>query len=80
MRYAHAALALAVLLLPSLSLSAQDKREPKRATYKVEFNLREGAQAAASAGLRYTMILEGKGHGTFHIGNRVPCLNPIATD
>jgi hypothetical protein len=72
MKFAHAALASAMLLLPSLPVSAQDKKEPDRATYKVEFNLRDGAQSGATSGRHYTMILEGQGRGTFHIGNRVP--------
>ncbi|MGP8247034.1 MAG: hypothetical protein ACLQVN_21265 [Bryobacteraceae bacterium] len=72
MRYAHAVLASAMLLLPSLPLFAQDKKPPDRATYKVEFDLRDGGQAAAGAGRHYSMILEGEARGTFRVGNRVP--------
>jgi hypothetical protein len=70
MKFASAALASVMPLLLSMPVSAQDKKEPEPATYKVEFNLRDGAQPGAAR--RYTMILEGKSRGTFRVGNRVP--------
>jgi hypothetical protein len=72
MKYVRAALASAMLVLPLLSVSAQDRNGAEPTTYKVEFNLRDGAQSGASAGRRYAMVLAAKGHGTFRIGNRVP--------
>jgi hypothetical protein len=75
MKFARAAMASAMLPLLSLSLSAQDKKEPNRGTYKVEFNLRDASQPGAGAGRHYSMVLEDQAHGSFRIGNRVPVAN-----
>jgi hypothetical protein len=38
----------------------------------VEFNIRDGSEAAAKSGRRYTMLVDTNGHGTFQIGDKVP--------
>jgi hypothetical protein len=60
---------LAVAVLPA---AAQDRRDPVTATYKVEFRIRDGSDAAAKNGRRYTMWIDNQGKGTFHVGERIP--------
>lgn len=68
-----AALGLVILLAAALPVSAQEpKVPPDIAVYKVEFHLRDGNDAAAKAGRRYTMLVNTTGKGTFRVGNRVP--------
>jgi hypothetical protein len=38
----------------------------------VEFNIRDGSEAAAKSGRRYAMLIAANGKGTFRVGNRVP--------
>jgi hypothetical protein len=67
------ALGWTILLVPTLLVSAQEtKISPEIVVYKVEFNLRDGNDAAAKAGRRYTMLVDTTGKGTFRVGNRVP--------
>jgi general secretion pathway protein D len=50
--------------------AAQDNLPP--AVYKVEFRIRDGSDAAARNGRRYTMLLDDGFKGTLKIGERVP--------
>jgi len=59
---------LAVAVLPSL---AQD-RNPLATTYKVEFHIRDGSDASAKGGRRYTIWIDALGQGSFHLDDRVP--------
>jgi hypothetical protein len=66
-----AILALVGLLAPVLPAHAQEKAgEP--AVYKVEFTIRDGSQAAAQAGRRYTMLVGANEKGYFNVGDKVP--------
>lgn len=68
-----AALIFASLLASTLPVRAQEKKDPVTAgVYRVEFNIRDGSEAAAKAGRRYAMLIEANGQGTFRVGNRVP--------
>jgi len=60
---------LATTALPAM---AQEKRDTVTATYKVEYRIRDGSDAAAKNGRRYTMWIDNQGKGTFHVGQRVP--------
>ena len=59
---------MAAVLWPA---AAQDKNAPVD-VYKVEYRIRDGSDAAARTGRRYTMLLDTTGRGTFKIGDRVP--------
>jgi hypothetical protein len=66
-----AILVLASLLAPILPVHAQEKTaEPTM--YKVEFAIRDGGQAAAQTGRRYTMVVSANEKGIFRIGEKVP--------
>jgi hypothetical protein len=66
-------LIFASLLASMVSVRAQEKKESVTpAVYRVEFNIRDGSEAAAKAGRRYAMLIESNGKGTFRTGNRVP--------
>jgi len=66
-----AILALVSLLAPILPVHAQEKTaEPT--VYKVEFAIRDGSQAAAQAGRRYTMLVGANEKGIFRVGEKVP--------
>jgi hypothetical protein len=66
-----AILALVSLLAPTFPADAQEKTaEP--AVYKVEFAIRDGSQAAAQTGRRYTMVVSASEKGIFRIGEKVP--------
>jgi hypothetical protein len=68
-----APLIFASLLASALPVGAQEKKESATpAVYRVEFNIRDGSEAAAKAGRRYAMLIEANGKGTFRVGNRVP--------
>jgi len=54
------------------SAPAQERRDSSGATYKVEFRVRDGSDAAAKNGRRYTIWIDGGSRGSFHIGERVP--------
>ena len=61
-------------LLPVLPpVQAQDKKESAEpAVYKVEFNIRDGSDAAAKSGRRYSMLVDASGKGRFQVGDKVP--------
>jgi hypothetical protein len=66
-----AILALASLLAPILPVHAQEKAaEP--AVYKVEFAIRDGSQAAAQTGRRYSMLVGANEKGFFNVGDKLP--------
>lgn len=66
-------LASALLATAVLPVRAQEKKDAAlTATYKVEFRIRDGSDAAARDGRRYTMLIDTTGQGTFHVGDRVP--------
>jgi hypothetical protein len=68
-----APLILASLLASTVSLRAQEKKESVTpGVYRVEFNIRDGSEAAAKSGRRYAMLIAANGKGTFRVGNRVP--------
>lgn len=68
MLFAPALLVAAVLPAP-----AQDRKDVTlSATYKVEYRIRDGSDAAAKNGRRYTIWIDDKGNGTFRLGERVP--------
>jgi hypothetical protein len=56
-----------LLLIPFLPAAAQSG-----AVYKVEYRIHDGSDAAAKVGRRYTILIDSAGHGTFHVGDRVP--------
>jgi hypothetical protein len=68
----HSLPVFALLLIPSLPILAQEKKEADSEVFKVEFNIHDGADAAARAGRRYTMLIEANAKGTFRVGNKVP--------
>lgn len=64
---------VAGLLVSALPGSSQEKKESDGAKiYKVEFNIRDGSDAAAKTGRRYTMLVETGSKGTFRAGDKVP--------
>ncbi len=66
-------LVLATLLSLTLTAQAQDKKDGADATvYKLEFNIHDGADAAAKAGRRYALLIDANGKGTLRSGNKVP--------
>ncbi|MGC9969132.1 MAG: hypothetical protein ABSE56_00950 [Bryobacteraceae bacterium] len=68
-----APLIFASLLASTVSLRAQEKKESVTpGVYRVEFNIRDGSEAAAKVGRRYAMLIAANGKGTFRVGNRVP--------
>jgi hypothetical protein len=64
------ALLAAALLLPALTVHAQNQSP----TYKVDFNIRDGADTAAAskASRHYTLLVEPGRKSLFKVGNRVP--------
>jgi hypothetical protein len=64
---------LATLLAPVMPGHAQEKKESVEPTvYKVEFTIRDGSDAAAKAGRRYTMFVDTNGKSAFQVGDKVP--------
>lgn len=64
---------LATLLMPALSVSGQElRRGPDANVYRVEFNIRDGSDAAARNGRRYALMVTPDQKGTFHVGQKVP--------
>jgi general secretion pathway protein D len=51
---------------------AQEKNNAPIASYKVEYRIRDGSDAASKNGRRYTMLMDTSGRGTFKVGERVP--------
>jgi hypothetical protein len=68
MRITGLALA-AALLLPVGAMYAQDVRETP--VYKVEFTLRDSADAGAKNGRKYTLLVNTSHKATMRVGNRV---------
>ena len=66
-----AACLLPVLVLAGVRPAAAQDNLPL-AVYKVEFRIRDGSDAAARNGRRYTMLLDDGSKGTLKIGERVP--------
>jgi hypothetical protein len=58
-------------LSAALPMAAQDSLS----SYRVEFRIRDGSDAAAKTGRRYAMLLDNAGKGTFKIGERVPVVS-----
>jgi hypothetical protein len=74
-----ATLIFAGLLLAAPPVSAQEKKESGTpGVYRVEFNIRDGSEAAARAGRRFDMLIESGGKGTLRVGNRVPVVTGTA--
>jgi hypothetical protein len=69
MKNTLACLVLAACAAPALP--AQDRPEPN-STYKVDFVIRDGSDAAAKSGRRYTILIGAQGKGAFRVGQRVP--------
>jgi len=67
-----AILALFSLLAPILPADAQQDKAAEPAVYKVEFAIRDGSQAAAQAGRRYTILVGANEKGFFNVGDKVP--------
>ena len=63
----------AALVVPALTLPAQEKKDP--GIYKVEFNIRDAAGAAARPALHYTLLTELNRKAVFRVGNRVPVVS-----
>src|SRR5712692_5704154 len=64
---------LAVLTLSLGSAGAQEKSEPGNTNvYKVDFVIRDGSDAAARSGRRYSLLIDASGKGLFRVGQRVP--------
>jgi hypothetical protein len=61
-----------LLLLPLLPLAAQEKPASSTNVYRVEYRIRDGSDAAAKNGRRYTMLIGNRDKGTFKLGERVP--------
>ena len=59
-------------LASALSAPAQEKASPPGTVYKVDFNIRDGSDAAAKAGRHYTILVEAGSKGTFSAGDKVP--------
>lgn len=64
------ALIAAAILLPQLVVHAQDRTGPP--TYKVEFNIRDGSDAAGKGVRHYTLLTEQNHKAIFKVGSRVP--------
>ncbi|HXI43100.1 MAG TPA: hypothetical protein VNH83_24170, partial [Bryobacteraceae bacterium] len=65
-----AILALVGLLAPVLPAAEEKPGDP--AVYKVEFTIRDGSQAAAQSGRRYTMLVGANEKSYFNVGDKVP--------
>lgn len=66
----HSAMMLAPVLLAAAVLPSA--AQGLSATYKVEFRIKDGSDAAAKNGRRYMILIDTTGHGSFHVGDRVP--------
>jgi len=66
--FAPALMAVAVLPAPA----QQSKDAALSATYKVEFRIKDGSDAAAKNGRRYMMLIDTTGRGTLRVGDKVP--------
>ncbi|HWC97375.1 MAG TPA: hypothetical protein VG456_11510 [Candidatus Sulfopaludibacter sp.] len=62
------ALIAAALLLPAYA----QERNVGPATYKVEFNIRDGSDAASRTVRHYTLLMQTGHKSLFRVGNRVP--------
>jgi hypothetical protein len=61
-----------LMLLPLLPLAAQEKPAGSTTVYRVEYRIRDGSDAAAKNGRRYTMLIGNHNKGTFKLGERIP--------
>src|SRR5512138_1135159 len=62
---------LLILLTAAVPAVAQEATPVGRASvYKVDFTIRDGSESA-SAGRRYSMLIEPNGKGTFRVGTKV---------
>ena len=67
------ALISATLLLPQMAIQGQERKDTNGpGTYKLEFTIRDGADAAAKSGRHYMMLMELRRKAIFKIGSRVP--------
>lgn len=62
----------AALVAPQIPVHAQDRPVP--ATYKVEFNIRDGSDVAKT-GRHYTLLVEPNRKAVFKVGSRVPTIS-----
>ena len=63
-----------LLIAAALSLTASGKAQdkPDTAVYKVEFNIRDGGDAAAKTARRYTLLVRNNQKSTFRVGDKIP--------
>jgi hypothetical protein len=61
----------ALLFLLMIPAAAQEK-PASTGVYRVEYRIRDGSDAAAKTGRRYTMLIENRNKATFKLGERVP--------
>jgi hypothetical protein len=67
------AMVSALLLATVFPAPAQEKKDATlTGTYKVEFRIRDGSDAAAKSARRFTMLIDTSSRGTLHVGDRVP--------
>ena len=65
--------AIAVLFLTVLSVPAQERGgSTNPSVYKVEFDIRDGSDAASRTPRRYVMMIEADDKGDFRVGQKVP--------
>jgi len=68
-----ATLLFGCLMAAALPVRAQEKKDsPDPAIYRVEFKIRDGSDAAAKTGRRYTMLVDTSGKGVFKVGDKIP--------
>ena|ERR1039458_4844281 len=60
----------AVLFGPGIVAHAQESRDG--ASYKVDWNIHDSADAGGKSGRKYSMVLNGGRKGVFKVGNRMP--------
>lgn len=72
MRIPAVCFAASLLGVLTLSAVAQERKEPQRAFYKVEFIIHDGSPAASKAGRRYVMTVDTLDNGIYRVGSRVP--------
>ncbi len=57
-----------------MGAAGQERRDPP--VFKLELTIKDGTEAAAKAGRRYTLLMNSGEKGTFRSGNRVPITAP----
>lgn len=63
-----AAMALGLVM----GVAAQERHDPP--VFKLELTIKDGSEAAAKMGRRYTLLMNSGEKGTFRSGNRVPMI------